>query len=69
MISLPLLLIGMVNHITHRTSSLYGCAEGYNREGLKFGSCILSMGGILCSNYSMFESPAGGHWFLLFFGI
>lgn len=64
MISLPLLLMGMVNHITHRISSFYGGAEGYNGEGFNF---ILSMGGILCS---MFGSPAGSlvsaTWVLVF---
>lgn len=37
MIYLPLLLMGMVNHITHRISSLYGGAGGFKGLVVLFG--------------------------------
>lgn len=57
MIYLPLLLMGMVNHITHRISSLYGGAGGCNEgfKGLEFGSFIRFF--CLQGWYFIFELP------------
>lgn len=46
MIYLPLLLMGMVNHITHRISSLYGGAGGFNDWDLVVLLLFFSKAGI-----------------------